>query len=183
MEYYKYYGLDEPYEDETIDEEFDISGKEYVDLITTCFKYSSVVSFYITNTDFPYYDELQKFRTNAPANVENCRGFSSRNGKTEFFKVCPEIFDLMLKISDSMFKWIDGWDYTNPNDPVFHRKDGTTFMESLVDNCVVILHPRNDEKVDNIVSKRHWYKENGKVSFFPGRRKREETVDGSVSPK
>jgi len=73
--------------------------------------------------------------------------------------MCPELCELLLKITDSIFKWIDGWGFKNPEDPCFYRDDGSAFFTSVIHEGVVKLTPRENEDVSKIISNPLWIPE------------------------
>ncbi|MBE6625537.1 MAG: hypothetical protein E7622_07885 [Ruminococcaceae bacterium] len=64
-----------------------------------------------------------------------------------------------MKITDSIFKWIDGWGFKNPEDPCFYRDDGSAFFTSVIHEGVVKLTPRENEDVSKIISNPLWIPE------------------------
>ena len=148
MYVYRYY-----YTDEYGFEEWDIEGNNYIELMETCFKYSSKLSLiFWDNFANPLEEVLKPFEIpQIESAVTNYSG-----SYVKCYKTCPELLDFMLKTSDSLFKWINGWDYTNPEDPTFYRKDDSIFFASTIHEGECILMPKEDEDVFNIVCKEHW---------------------------
>ena len=68
---------------------------------------------------------------------------------------------IILRISDNLFGYIDGWGYTNPEDPTFYRSDGSVFLKSEIHEGEVWLMPRNNEDVSQIVADSNWIKSDG----------------------
>ena len=67
------------------------------------------------------------------------------------YVVCDDLFNEMLEISDSLFKWIYGWGYTNPEDPTFYRDDDSVFFLSVIHDGECYLMPRVNEDVTAVV--------------------------------
>lgn len=143
-------------------EEYDISGEEYKELITTCCKYCEIMSLRFLSPQTSFINELDQFVTSEIKNITFIYEHYYRNIKPEnqpdvkYYRVCPELCELLLKIADSIFKWIYGWGYTNPEDPVFYRADGSVFFSSVIHDGECALTPRSTEDVSNIISKDHW---------------------------
>lgn len=142
--------------------EYDISGNEYVELIHTCCKYCKTMSLRAACDNVSHLRELSNYRTNDIAFIPDAyRHYDISHNKPEniyYYNVCSELCELMLSISDSIFKWIYGWGYTNPEDPVFYRHDGSVFFSSIIHEGECTLIPRDDEDVNKIISSGNWIK-------------------------
>lgn len=141
-------------------EEYDIVGDDYKTLIDTCCKYCTVMSLYITDSKLNHLDELEKFRIPKNENIkfiyEHYGGNPAYWASVKYYRVCPELKELLLKISDSIFKWLNGWGYKNPDDPTFYRKDGSVFFTSTIHDGECILMPKENEDVTGILSNKNW---------------------------
>ena len=158
------------------EEDRDITDDHYEKLITICCKYSAYLSLRITGDNINGADELEKYRVQVDRDFVYMYGHFYREYSLQFYsevryyRVCPELRDLLLKISDSVFKWINGWGYTNPDDPVFYRADGSVFFSSVIHDGECLLHPNDDEDVSEIVLNDDW------IKF-------EEFTDGDITKK
>lgn len=148
-------------------EEYDIVGDDYVDLIKTCCQYSKTLLLRISGEKINGISELERFRIFKSDNITFMPDHYYRITKCDknpdefrYFNICPELCDLLIHISNSIFHWIDGWGYCNPEDPTFYRGDGSVFFTSVIHDGVCTLTPREDECVDHIVEKEHWIKIN-----------------------
>lgn len=151
-------------------EDFDIAGEDYEKFLKTCFKYSSTFAFMVDGLNKKFIQanlppELEKFRIPLDACVlDASKHYWFKLKKKEFadsifcYRVCPELFPIVLNITDSIFKWIDGWGYKNPEDPAFFREDGSIFFNSTIHEGECYLYPRPDEDVSDILSIETWYK-------------------------
>ena len=114
----------------------DICGKQYEDLIKLCCKYSSVFSIIVQVPAMNVVKELEKFRIERPENIEFNHNHYVTKENTEpggrFYKVCPELCEFLINKADSIYEWINGWDFENPEDPTFYRKDGSVFFTSVI---------------------------------------------------
>ncbi len=145
------------------EEEYDISGEEYRTLIKLCCKYCDTLSLRITHIDTSFVNELEKFatkKTNENISVYQHYYGADMNAQLlseiRYYKICDELERTLLSISDSVFKWIYGWGYTNPEDPVFYRHDGSVFFHSIVHDGKCVLTPQANENVAPIILNKHW---------------------------
>ena len=74
----------------------------------------------------------------------------------KFYRVCDELCELLLEITDNIFSWLVGWGYSNPEDPTFYRTDGSMFFTSSIHEGEIVLLPRDDEDVDDIIAQEGW---------------------------
>lgn len=72
------------------------------------------------------------------------------------YHLCPEVKEMLMNISDSVFQWVCHWGFTNPEDIAFWRKDGSAFFTSVTHEGECFLMPNNDEDVSEIVSANEW---------------------------
>ncbi len=144
-------------------EEYDIVGEEYENLLKTCCKYSSVLSLKFFNKNIPYYRELEQYKIKSKThNIEIFKNIVKQE-EVVYYKTSPELCELLLKITDGIFKWIDGWGFKNPEDPCFYRDDGSAFFTSVIHEGVVKLTPRENEDVSKIISNPLWIPETDDV--------------------
>ena len=138
----------------------DICGKQYEDLIKLCCKYSSVFSIIVQVPAMNVVKELEKFRIERPENIEFNHNHYVTKENTEpggrFYKVCPQLCEFLLDKADSIYEWINGWDFENPEDPTFYRKDGSVFFTSVIHEGEVFLLPRDDEDVSIVINNDYW---------------------------
>ena len=145
-------------------EEYDISGTEYCDLIEICCRYSSTVSFIIKNKDEPVCLLLEKFRIEKPKNINyHFKNYGLGELTNEeigvlYYRVCPELNELMINDCDSFFEWINGWGYNNPEDPTFYREDGSVFLTSTIHEGEIKLTANEKEDVSLFVNDERWIK-------------------------
>ncbi|MBQ7160614.1 MAG: hypothetical protein IJR90_02790 [Clostridia bacterium] len=145
--------------------EYDISGEEYRLLLETCFKYGEYFS-------FRYFED----RVNVPAGILryavsakeaniNCvfstRKLENESGtavcdQTVFLRLTDEVKKWILSVTDSIFKWIDGWGNKNPEDPMFYRADGSVLFESVIHDGVIHFNASENENLSAILSDPLW---------------------------
>lgn len=152
------------------DYDYDIQGESFRKLIETCGKYCEYVSFWYFHANDEkrqHYSELAPFLTQTPEwGKKFLVPYSyDPSGHSDiavrFYKVCPELLETMLKISDKMFTWLDGWDCGNPEDPTFYRSDGSVFLDTVVHDSQCVLSPREGEDVKDILSAETWEEYDG----------------------
>lgn len=119
-----------------------VGGQDYAELIDTCFRYCTHVSF---STRFcgdkialpePYVSPLNDSDTAVLPCSEKTREY-------------------LLNTADDLFGWIDG--NNNPEDMTFYRVDGSIFFWLLTHEGVCCLLSRPDEDVSGIVGKPDWH--------------------------
>lgn len=150
------------------EEEYDVFGEEYRTLIKVCCKYCDTLSLRITHFDTSFVNELEKFAIKkSNENITVYQHYYGTNIESQslseirFYKISKELEELLLSISDSIFKWIYGWGYTNPEDPVFYRRDGSVFFYSIVHEGKCVLMPQPNENIEPIVLNKYWKKQSG----------------------
>lgn len=145
-------------------EDYDIKGRDYSNLINICCKYCTVLSFRIVNSEISFQKELEKFQIPRPENIKYVYRHYYKNLENQsdikYFRVCQELKDLLLEIADSIFELICGWDFKNPEDPVFYRDDGSVFFSSIIHDGKCFLFPTDSENISDIVSSGHWIHKN-----------------------
>ena len=141
-------------------EERDIEGKAYECLIHACEKHSSFISMRVTCDDNRYVQNLEKFRVFRTDGIKYVYSHyysrDSQNAQEEvrYYYLNSEMIEILLSMSDSVFKWINGWGYRNPEDLAFYRADGTVFFNSIVHEGKCYLYPRDGEDVQSVVDDR-----------------------------
>ena len=163
-----YYWFDHPVEDEFAPDCYDLSDESFKLLIQTCIKYCAAFSvrIYRDNTDGlaaleSFCIPLQKFSLDAYSQYQYRRDFSGLKKidltkEIRLYRVCPELYDAIMQVSDSLFEWCAIWEYNNPEDPIFYRKDGSVFFYSCIHEGESFLNVRPDEDVDALISAVPW---------------------------
>lgn len=147
-------------------EEYDISGKHYLMLLMTCFKYSATVSVIISPE---YVDDIQEwevYRIPITANVQKAYRHYGNVSKEKpnyigeyeirHYLLNDKLQRLIISHTDSIFKWICGWGNNNPNDLVFFRLDGSVFFSSVVHEGECTLFPTKDEDISDVLNQGFW---------------------------
>ena len=155
MRVYKFYDWDS-----MTDEDVEQSYEEYCDMIQTCCACCETVSFLINNSYSTLVRRLEKYRIAPPENIDL---FPAKRYGTEcdirYYRICDEIKEILLQSATSMYQWLVGWGFCNPEDPAFYRKDGSVFLETIIhEGEITILHKEEDGDISHIVSCPHWMK-------------------------
>lgn len=144
--------------------DYDIEGEEYDALLDMCFRYCSMISMRITSDSVALPAILDNYRIPLTKNVLGAYAHYYREmspkmrREVHLFRLSPVIFEAIRGITDSIFKWIHGWGYTNPEDPAFYRADGSIFFSSVIHEGECTLTPRCGESVESIILRGHWKK-------------------------
>ena len=155
MRIYKYYNYD--IYDLTSEEEIDLNGDTYYKLIKLCCEKCNVLSFSI---EFPNIcspkmkNNLKKYEIQNPYDTD-----SDEDSSVHYYRVCPELCQLLIESVSSMFAWIG---YIMPEDPTFYRPDGSIFFTSTTHEGELTLMPRGDEDISEILSGNNWFDETAK---------------------
>ena len=165
MTVYKFFDTDS-----TGQKEYDIAGSHYRILLKTCFAYCntfSVMINYTVRACVSVFDGIEEYRLPITKNITRAYrhygDFSEnkhKNGAYEIrhYKLCPETQKILIDITDSIFKWIYGWGYSNPEDPAFYRADGSVFFCSTIHEGECTLLVNEGENIADIVSCGPWIK-------------------------
>ena len=148
---YKFYDTDN-----TGTEEYEISGKEYKKLIEICCKYCTVLSLVVTNPNSNILKKLRKYEIKKSDNISfNYEHYSNLPVIVNYYTICSELREIILADTNNIFCWINGWGFTNPEDPTFYRNDGSVFFTSTIHEgeCTLMI---KDENVSEIISNPHW---------------------------
>lgn len=145
--------------DPTGKEEYDISGEAFRALLHVCCRYSRILTLRFPQP-IPAADALEPYRIpytdRLPIDIVYAHDGAMSLGEVRFYRVCPEIIAILPTIADSIFKWLCGWGYTNPEDPVFYRSDGSMFFWSCVHDGICMLAPRENEDVSALLADPLW---------------------------
>lgn len=136
-------------------EEYDIRGDRYKELLRICCRNSSVLCLKYLYPDLVAADILKAFEIPKPKNITVFSN-SSSYCCVKFYRVCPELCDAMIGIADGIFEWLCGWGFRNPDDPTFYRSDGTVFFVSEIHSGVCAIMPREDECLEDILQVAPW---------------------------
>ena len=132
--------------------ELTISGLDYTELIDTCFKYSTHISFSLR---FLRRGGI-RFESPEPYAKPLKASLSASCGDTVILPCSEKTRQYLLNRTDNLFKWMD-W-YKNPEDLTFYRADGSIFFWSLIHEGVCCLINRPDEDVSGVVGKPDWHR-------------------------
>ncbi len=144
--------------DETGSAEYDIEGEDYAALIRSCLSYCKYMCFRM-HEDLAEPIPRRMLEHRIPTSHE-ITDFYTRNvgNAVDLYTVViyPELFEDICTVSRSVFAWIYGWNFRNPEDPAFFRHDGSAFFYSVIHEGLCFLNVRNDEDVDAIIANKAW---------------------------
>ena len=149
--------------DDIGEDDYDIEGESYRELIDICCQYCSVVSFdlYPQWADAEYLMQIQQHlikRDNTYRRVVKEFGSYVTGSDKRYYTVCAEMCEL-LKKGNNIFSWF--WEKEPPfhfENLTFYRNDGTVFFESITHEGECYLYAKETEDVIRIVSNEHWEK-------------------------
>ena len=139
--------------------EYDIAGKDYEILINTCCKYCNILAFKVRDSQLNYLSELEKFKISPSDKILSFysnlyRGFEEYKPTINYYRVCPELNELLLKMANSI------WDFEKhhnlPADPVFYREDGSVFFYTVTHDGWCCLFARDDEEIESVIADSEW---------------------------
>lgn len=136
---------------EDLSEDYAFDGADYQKLIDCCAKYSAYFSLGFSSPEH----EVREAGTLAPLWRETWP-FGGGIAYRAFYP-CTEnnITYLRQKVS-GLFEWLPCWGYTNPEDPVFYRRDGTIFFWACVHEGEAAINARETEDVYAVISGPGW---------------------------
>ena len=153
-----------------------IQGVEFRKLLEACFRYCSYVALSISaKSEERFKKLLSPFEIAVPEAIaqdvypqayEACRWGRTKDGKSfpeivsisniRFYRACPDLLNVLYSISDSLFTWLDGWGFCNPENPTFYRSDGSVFFSSVIHEGECTLHVHDDEDVSEVIKNPLW---------------------------
>ena len=151
--------------------EYNICQDEYKELIRTLCKYSTTFSVLKTNPNTEssdMFNKLKNFEIEKSADITHkFSHYREKTTKVFYYRVCPELCEIILQNTDNIFCWIDGWDYKNPEDPTFYRENGSILFTSTIHDGECALFVEN-ENFENILSNKLWLKETDEGFYRQG---------------
>lgn len=144
------------YNDDT-NEDCDIQGEDYRELLRVCFQYSEVFSVWIS----PFMalsDQLKPYEITVARNCYEYAPPYDDSAFLHFYRICPEVYWILTDHIHSIWEWIDnGHNFNNPETPHFYRSDGTCFFMCDAHNGACYFYTREGEDVSSVVSRGNWY--------------------------
>ena len=155
--------------DPTGHEEYDISGEQYHSLLETCFKYSASFSIALSPGCKADLSKWDSYRIPVEDNVKALYShygdpnavYADKIGDYEIrqYKLCPELRHLIAQHTDSIFSWLCGWGFDNPDDPAFFREDGSVFFSSTIHEGECALYLKATESLPENLLDEKWTKD------------------------
>ena len=164
MEKYIFYNTDL-----TGHEEYDISGEQYHALLEACFKYSDSFSIILSSSCKADLSKWENYRIPVEAyakavyshygDINTGTGDKIRDYEIRQYTLCPELCHLISQHTDTLFSWICGWGFDNPDDPAFFREDGSVFFNSTIHEGECVLYLKANETLSRSLLDNKWIKE------------------------
>lgn len=141
----------------------DVCGKEYVDLINMCFRYSKFFYLRFQRDFFAFPQETcDSMEELNPCLYQSHDQFLEPMcgpglDRMTFYYCNDETRRLLLTKTDHLF----GWNFHNspaplPEDLTFFREDGSIFFELVSHDMDMVAFPETGEGLDDILSKDNW---------------------------
>jgi len=137
-------------------EEYDICGEAYKILMRTCCQYSAVLYLKCRQPNLTIANRLKLYEIKKPQNIPEDSGQYFPYCEKRYYRVCPEVCEILICAANGIFEWLDGWGFKNPDDPTFYRNDGTVFFVSEVHEGVCAIMPRPEENVEALLESVNW---------------------------
>lgn len=141
-------------------EEYDICKDEYRDFLSVCFKYSAFFTIRVWHKakESDVLMTLEKYRVPVDDRFLEYYGvYDGAHNEIRCYKLCPEIYELISGLYDSLFSWQLGQVDTDFEDPAFFREDGSVFFYSVIHEGHCQLSVKDGEDVANVVNNKYWY--------------------------
>jgi len=160
------------------DEEYELKEDAYKELLRICEKYCDAVSFKVWPFDEFYegmmpmdtklMDGMEKFRILDSNKFQRIHSYSCIEHpryapfavmQRKYYKVCPELMELLLNTTDDLFEWRRNSQFGRPEDPAFYRSDGSVFFSSIIHEGELKLTPREGEDITALLQLSFWWKD------------------------
>ena len=148
--------------------EYNIIGEDYKNLIKMCCKYCTTLSLIATNANSHLLKELEIYEIEKSEKISfNFNHYGEISDKIKYYSVSPELYRTIIKNTNDIFCWINGWNFENPEDPTFYREDGSVFFTSTIHEGTCTLFVKGED-VSKIVNNSNWVEETGDGSRNTG---------------
>lgn len=119
-------------------EDYDIAGKDYVNLLNFCFKNAKIFSLKYSSVHLTIYESLKAYEIGSCVEV-------IKNEKVVYYKTCEQTFNILSKHVNSIFCWMFDQN-ENPEDLMFFREDGSILFSSCIHNGMLSLWIKNENE-------------------------------------
>lgn len=153
--------------------EYRLRGDDFYKLLALCNQYCATLSLEFTPSSLRYYDVFRNHRILKPKEIPYSGTYAYRgypyteqaltvataeenNVGIQYFRICPELLEGMMKISDDLFEWCTPFGYNNPQDPTFYRSDGSVFLSTTAHEEECTLIPRENENISDVLASGPW---------------------------
>lgn len=155
----KYCFLDRDEDHYESDEEFDIAGEEYSNLLSCAMQYCTYFSLDYPDGMLPPVSlkphiHIVKNIDDYKKSWEKCRACNWYDVRI-FYRYNAETQQMLKEMSDSIFKF-SYYFYGSPENPTFYREDYSIFFSSVTHEGDSFLFPKESEDVSVLLSNEHW---------------------------
>ena len=150
-----YYFVD--YDDYT-SQDLTINGKDYNDLITTCFDYCEEFSL-----SFVSVQSIESLNEQfLPYKIENLPITDGIRNVKAYYKCNDKNKEALLTICKDFFDWVSHRGRYLPEDLMFYRNDSSIFLWSETHEGVCAILNRENENISKIIENKGW------IAYSPG---------------
>lgn len=147
------------------DEEIDIRGEKYKELIEVCFRYSAYFSFVFREKSIPV-SGLERFLVASKITDRWPGTWSGGLHKLSLYS-CNKITKSILQSHvNSLFSWVSCWGNGNPEDLAFYRRDKSVFFYMVAHEGMAKFLERPAEDIRAVLSAGGWEKIEARDQFF-----------------
>lgn len=159
---YDFIGYDYSYEN---DEDIDIKGERYQQLIDVCLRYSTYFSLVYCEESMPIKDLDDNLFISTMTN--HWPGtWSGDYYKIGLYRCNPATDKLLKTHVNSLFSWVYHGGNHNPEDLTFYRNDKSVFLYTVAHEAMATLLERPAEDIQEIISVGGWKKTSSVDMFF-----------------
>lgn len=145
---------------------FDFTPDHYSTLLKRCSQYTTYFSLQIHGEHTLFQRELRKWEIEKP---DFPYQGESHPENRHYYRLCPESFELLSRITDNFFEFDYTCEHPYPEDPAFYRSDGTVFMDVIAHEWECNIYPLPEENVDDVLAFGHWLNMVGGSVFEEGK--------------
>lgn len=143
--------------DETGTAEYDLQGEAYERLLQACFAHCASVAFLLRSPAVP--DPVGNMSAALPVTdviSAHYRRYAPSPDQLRHYRLTPPVRSAIAQVTSTLFSWLDGQGFRNPEDPLFLRTDGSVFLSTVIHEGVCTLHAREEEDVSALLGAARW---------------------------
>ena len=152
-------------------DDYDIRGESYRELIDVCCRFSTSFSLALWDKNSPVALALKEYEIKERETLHPYYRFWSKqkNGWSAYvvcyYRVCEETCQILKDITESVFDWCQRKEVPGGEDPSFYREDGSIFFSSEIHDGFLHLAPLESESPFDRISPEHWTKERREIQY------------------